>query len=241
MEPSYRSAGRAAIMSGLIGLIAHGFLWAFVLRRVSGGDEQSTVPLIRAHDAGVILQSLFMIPVVFTIHGIVRRHTRGTSRGTVGIGVAALSLIILSLLLVFANVLADDIYTVPQGWFGIWLIVISWRVSSVFPRSLTWFGTVIGIGLVLVATFPFGYRIFVDPTFGPVSYNSEPPAGTERANEIVHNIFIIGSFMGVTTLPLWSALMGRRLLKMGRLATAGATSQGVVNQQHAANDAARRS
>ena len=224
MEPSYRSAGWAAILSGLIGLISHGFAWAFVLRRATGGDEPSTMPLIRAHDAGVILQSLFLIPVVFAIDGIVRRHTRGASRGTVGIGVASLSLIILCLLLVFANVLADDIYTVPQGWFGIWIIVMRWRVSSVFPRSLTWLGMVVGVGLVLVATFPFGYRLFVDSTFDPVPYNFEPSAGTERANAIIHNIFIIGSFMGVTTLPIWSALLGRQLLKMGRLATASVTA-----------------
>lgn len=224
----YRSAGRAAIMSGAIGIIAHGFLWAFVVRRVSGGDEQACIPLIRTHDVGVILQSLFMIPVVFMLGEIANQHSRGISRANVAVGVSALSLIILCLLLTFANVLADDIYTVPQGMLGIWLIVISWRVSSVLSRSLTWLGTVIGVGLLLVAAFPIGFAIFVDPSFGPWPFDYEPPKGTERANEILHNMFFIGSFMGVTTYPIWAVLVGRRLLRTGNLVTKGVTSAGVV-------------
>src|SRR5262245_26664925 len=42
---SFRFAGRAAITSGVIGLVAYGFLWAFLVRMISGGDEQTCRPL----------------------------------------------------------------------------------------------------------------------------------------------------------------------------------------------------
>ncbi len=210
---SYRFAGWAAITSGVIGIIAYGFLWAFLVRRISGGNEETCIPLIRTHDVGVVLQSLFMIPVVFTLGGMGSQHSRGVSRATVAVGVAALSLIVLCLLLIFVNVISDEIYMVPQGVLGMWLIVVNRLVSSVLPRSLTRLGTVVGIGLVLVAAFPIGSVIFVDPRIGPIPFDYQPPKGTDMANGILHIVLLIGSFMGVATYPIWATLLGRRLLR----------------------------
>ena len=39
---AYRSAGRAAIMSGVIGLVAYGFVWAFLVTMISGGSEDAS-------------------------------------------------------------------------------------------------------------------------------------------------------------------------------------------------------
>ncbi len=153
-ESTSRFAGWAAITSGAIGIVAYGFLWAALVSRIRGAAENAYVLLFRTHDLGVILQSLFMIPVVFTLGAIGSQHSRGVSRATVAVGVAALSLIVLCLLLIFVNVIADTIYLVPQGVLGAWLIVVNRLLSSVLPRTLTWLGIVCGVGLVLVAAFP---------------------------------------------------------------------------------------
>lgn len=225
---SYRSAGRAAITSGVIGLVAYGFLWAFLVTMVSGGDEKTCRPLITTHDVGVLLQSLFLIPLVLTFGAIVGQRSPAARRSIVALGIAALSLTIVSLRLIIANVLAGPFFMLWQGLLGIWLIVVNRLVSGAFSRGLSWFGTVIGVGLMIAAVFPVGNFLFVDPTLGPLPFNSEFSAGTERANEILHNILAIGGFLGVAPLPIWTALVGRKLLKIGRLETMGITTEGAV-------------
>ena len=59
-------------------------------------------------------------------------------------------------------------------------MIVNRRLSSVLPRGITRFGTVVGFGLLLVGTFPLAYGIFVDPIGlrGPVppGYpNPRPP------------------------------------------------------------------
>ena len=78
----------------------------------------------------------------------------------------------------------------------------------------------VGVGLMIAAVFPVGNFLFVYP-IGPLPFSYEPPAGTERANEILHNILAIGGFLGVAPLPIWTALVGRKLLKMERLPNPG--------------------
>jgi hypothetical protein len=223
--PSYRSAGCAAITSGAIGLIAYGFLWAFLIARLSGANEQTFVPLVRTHDVAVILQSIFLIPLVLTLGAIVGERSPDARRPIVVLGVAALSLMILSLVLITANLISDGFFMLFQGLLGMWLIVVNRRVSGVFPRGLTRFGIVVGVGLAIVAVFPIGFAVFVDPSVGPVPWDYEPPPGTEKADAILHNILVIGGFIGIATQPFWSALIGRRLLTMGNLGTGNVTSE----------------
>src|SRR5947207_2661039 len=40
-----------------------------------------------------------------------------------------------------------------------------------------------------------------------------PEAPDSTANGIIHIVLMLGSFMGVLTFPIWSALVGRRLLR----------------------------
>jgi hypothetical protein len=103
------------------------------------------------------------------------------------------------------------------GLVGIWLIVVNRLVSGVRSRGLRWFGTIVRAGLMIAAVFPVGNFLFVDPTLGPLPFDSEPPAGTELANEVLHNLVTLGGFLGVAPLPIWTALVGRKLLEMGRL------------------------
>lgn len=225
---SYRSTGRAAIASGVIGLVAYGFLWAFLLTMGSGGDEQAGRLLITTHDVGVLLQSLFMIPLVLTFGGIVGQRSPSARRSSVVMGIAALVLTVFSLLLIIANMVAGPFFMLWQGLLGIWLIVVNRLVSGTISGGLRRFGTVVGVGLMIAAVFPVGNFLFVDPTLGPLPFNYEPPAGTERANEILHNILVIGGFLGVAPLPIWTALVGRKLLKMGALVPVRATAEGAV-------------
>ena len=196
-----RSAGRAAIASGLVGLVAYGFLWAYLLAGMSGAGASKLVPLIRAHDVGVILQSLLMIPLVLAIED------------AVALGVAALLLTILCLLLSIANLINGQLFMIWQGLLGAWIIIVCRFALTTLSQGLRRFGTVVGVGLLIVAIFPIGYLIFVDPSLGPLPWDYDGPPGTERANDILHDILGIGGFLGIATLPIWTALTGRRLLK----------------------------
>ena len=128
-------------------------------------------------------------------------------------GVVSLSLIVLCALLFIVNVVADDLYTIPQGVFGVWLMVVNRRLSGVLPQGITRFGTVVGFGLLLVGTFPLAYAAFVDPVGlrGPVPPDYPNPETT--ANSIIHLVFYIGTLLGVITYPIWSILLGRQLLR----------------------------
>lgn len=216
-DSTYRSAGRAAITSGVFGIMALGILMVAVAYMVKSNPDLSGFVnrMFKAHKVGVILQSLFMIPVAFGLHTLASRRFPGVSSVTLAVGVVSLSSMVLCAFLFLLNVVADDLYTVPQGVLGVWLMVVNQRLSSVLPRGLTWFGTVVGFGLLLVGTFPLAYAIFVDPIglHGPIPPDYPNPDTT--TNAIIHDVFFVGTVMGVWTYPIWTILLGRRLLRTG--------------------------
>ena len=170
--------------------------------------------MIRFHDVGVILQFLFMMPVAYGLYIILRQQSAGMSRFNLNMGIAALLFTVLFLSPGSLKVISDTLYMFPQGVFGVWLIVINRVMKGIIPRGLRRLGTVAGIGLALVGTFPIAFAIFVDPVvgFGPIpkNYNDKETF----SNLIVHIILLLGTFMGVTTFPIWSILLGRKLLKL---------------------------
>ena len=212
---SYRVAGWTGVASGLTGLIAFGLLVTALAARISGGDERAWEHLIRAHDVGVILQSIFMLPVVFALYNLGCQQSLKVSRIALSLGLVALSLIVLFLVLTIAKAIWDVLYMLPQGLLGFWLIAVNRSMSPTFPKSLRILGTIAGAGLVLVAVFPIGYAAFVDSLglHGPVPFDYVPPQAV-IANVVVHLILLIGTFMGVATYPIWAALLGRKLLHM---------------------------
>jgi hypothetical protein len=213
---TYRSAGRAAISSGAFGIVALALLIVGVNYMITSKAESSGLVnlMFKAHAVGVIFQSLFMIPVALVLDALARQQFPNASRATLSLGVVSLSFIVLCELLWIVNVVADDLYTVPQGTLGVWLMVVNRRLSGVLPRGLAWFGVVVGIGLLLVGTFPLAYGIFVDPIAlrGPVPPDYPSPPFT-TANTIIHGVFYVGTLLGVITYPIWSILLGRRLLR----------------------------
>jgi hypothetical protein len=87
------------------------------------------------------------------------------------------------------------------------------RAGSVLPRGLTRLGTVAGIGLALIGTFPIAFTLFVDRghLLGWTPYDYQPPPGTDLANGLSHLVLVLGTLTGLTTFPVWTALVGRRL------------------------------
>jgi hypothetical protein len=214
MISSYRSAGRAAIASGIIGILAYIFLIGFLLIR--NQDGQNGILPIRVHDSCVILQFIFLIPVVTALFKLIQERSN-ISQGMLIVGVGALAFTILFLLLIFPKVLADTLYMFPQGIFGVWVIIASWRLKGIIHNWLRWFGIVVGFGLTLVGIFPIGYAIFVDHVILQIPAPSNEvmdkiPAETP-ANILIHQFLYIGSFIGVLTLPIWTIFVGISLIR----------------------------
>lgn len=213
----YRSAGLSAMTSGVFGLVAQGCLIAGVSYMLKSRTEYSGLVdlFFKSHTLALSFQSLFMIPVVFGVHALARERLPGTTPASLALAVLSLSLVVLCAVLYLLNVVADDLYLVPQGAFGVWLMFANRRLSRVLPRGLTRFGTVVGFGLVLVGIFPLAYGVFVDPIGlqGPVPLDHPNPETT--ANTIIHLIFYVGTLLGVVTYPIWAILLGRHLVRAG--------------------------
>jgi hypothetical protein len=203
-----------AIVSGVFGILAFACLMAFLVMRPSETDQGISHILLRSHDAGIIFQSLCLIPFTLALDAIARRHSLASSRVMVIAVITFLGLVVALLLLSFFKVVADVLYMIPQGAVGGWLIVACRQIANGLPRGLRRLGTVAGVGLILISIFPIGYSLFVDPAIlhGPVSDDDPGPPGTERANQIVHIALAIGTLIGCSTYPIWTALAGRWLL-----------------------------
>jgi hypothetical protein len=209
-----RRAGRLAIISGIFGMLAFVCLMAFLVMRPSEADGRTAHFLLRGHDVGIIFQSLFLIPLALALDAINRRRSPGSSRVMAIAAVTFLTLIIVLVSLSFAKLVADVLYMIPQGAVGGWLIVVCRQSATGLPRGLRILGIAAGVGLILISIFPLGYAMFVDSAIlhGPISDDDPTPPGTERANEIVHIALAIGTLIGCSTYPIWSALAGRWLL-----------------------------
>ncbi|MDB5148165.1 MAG: hypothetical protein JWQ57_2185 [Mucilaginibacter sp.] len=210
----YRSAGWSAIASGIIGIVAYGSLMTAVTTRTTKVPSQAVYFLFNAHDVGLIIQFLLMIPVVFALYKLSQQRYPGMSKSMLRVGIGAVSFIAFLLPLGILNITSNGLYTFPQGVFGVWLIIVCWRMPHVLPRAVRWLGMVVGPGLVLVGMALIGYLIFVNtlplqiPSVDPAKY----PDSFTLANQIIHYFIYIGSYMGVMTLPVWTILLGRKLL-----------------------------
>jgi hypothetical protein len=215
MTSGTRFAGRLAIVSGVFGLLAFACLIVFLVTRPS--DQQTSHILLRSHDAGILLQSLCLMPFAFALGAIARQQSPGSSRGMGTAAVAFLGLVVLLVLLGFVKVVADVLYMIPQGAVGGWLIAVCLQKANGLPKGLRMLGVVAGVGLILISLFPIGYSLFVDPAMlrGPISDDAPTPPGTDGANGIVHMVLAAGTLVGCSMYPLWSALAGRWMLLRG--------------------------
>jgi hypothetical protein len=212
MTSGTRFAGRLAIVSGAFGIAAFACLIVFLVTRPS--DQQTSHVLLRSHDAGIILQSLCLMPFALALGVIARQQSPESSRVMGTAAVAFLGLIVVLVLLGFVKVVADVLYMIPQGAVGGWLIAVCLQKANGLPKGLRILGVVAGVGLILISLFPIGYSLFVDPAMlrGPISDDAPTPPGTHRANGIVHMVLAAGTLVGCSMYPLWSALAGSWML-----------------------------
>jgi len=218
---SYRSAGRAAMISGILGLMAYGFLLAAVLTRDAWVVSDFVYIMFKAHDVAVILQFLFMIPVLYGIQKLSQKQAGGMSRTSLHIGTGALLFTALFLLLGIVKIFSDGHYLLPVMVLGVWLMIANGRLMGLLPRALCWFGMIIGLGLVAFGSFFPAYAIFVDVVIlriPPVDMATYPEPPMNFANMFIHKIIWIGSIVGVAPLPVWTMLVGRYLLREDRSA-----------------------
>ena len=211
MKFSNRIAGLSAIASGIFGLLTIGSLVGYlVLRNIS---EAEAIFISKFHDAFAVFQFAFMIPVASALYTLSQKTSAGTNKTVFNFGIASIYFTSFSLLLSFPKITTVVFYMFPQGIFGVWLMIVNWRMKQIMHPALRWFGIIAGLGLALVGTFVIGFAIFVSMDAirvpaPPMKYYPETPA-----NLFLHQILYTGSFMGVFTLPAWTILMGRWLLR----------------------------
>ena len=105
-----------------------------VLTRVSWIPSVRIWILFDAHDIGVALQFLLLIPVAFGLRTLSRQSAPGLSKATFATGVGAAIFVVLLVLLGVGNkIVSNGLYMFPQGIFGIWLMVVNWRLSGSLP------------------------------------------------------------------------------------------------------------
>ena len=217
---SNRKAGWAAIASGLIGISAFALLMTAVTTRVSWIPSDRVWMLFNSHDIGVACQFLLLIPVTFGLRALSSQGPRALGKATINIAVGTLIFVVLLVLLgIGEKIISNSFYTFPQGIFGVWLIVANWRLAGSLPAWLRWFGMVAGLGLALTGVAFVGIA-FVYPdllAIPAVPTESVKPVDSP-ANTFFHQLLLIGTLMGVATLPIWTILTGFRFLKRRRVA-----------------------
>ncbi|HEY4323913.1 MAG TPA: hypothetical protein VGN20_07995 [Mucilaginibacter sp.] len=94
-------------------------------------------------------------------------------------------------------------------------MIVNWRLYGLLARGLRWFGIIVGFGLALVGVFFLGYAIFVDTVMLriPAAPEADYPVNYTPANLLLHQVVLVGTIMGVLTLPFWTILVGRSMLK----------------------------
>jgi hypothetical protein len=212
---SYRSAGLYAIISGIIGVFAFGFLITYLT--VRDKNFAQSIYFLRFHDVGAILQFLFLIPVVKGLYTLLKNQYLAVTQFSLVIGITSLLFTALFLLLTTPKIIADVLYLFPQGIFGAWLVFFNLHMKGVLSKGLRWFGIMVGVGLILAGIFPVGYAIFVDTIILHIPAASDEAVQKipdTTANMILHQIVAVGTLLGVVTLPIWTILLGRKLRRI---------------------------
>jgi len=212
---SIRRTGWLTVSSGIIGFVAIAFLIAAVTARTTWSISNHVYLLFRAHDIGVALQFLLLVPLARGLQKLSRRNHPSISNSAIAWGIGAIGLVALLLILGVGKVVNDMFYMLPQGIFGAWLILMNARLSGSLPRWLRVFGMIVGFGLLLVGTVFPGLAAFVYPNMWKipaVPVDNETFQNT-AINRVLHLILALGSLLGVVTLPVWTLLVGSKLLR----------------------------
>ncbi len=203
---SMRSAGRLAIASGIVGILATAVLLAFYLleapQAVAAGAQTSRLGAINDALGGV--QLLLLVPVAATLR--LTSHRLGLLAaiagvaGLAGVGVAAE-------LYVLGRIGSEVWYPIAAAGYvliGVWIGSMIGR-SGYLPRGLNRLGFATGAGILMIPVGVFllgGLSALTDPRLALHNY----PFLASIA------IGIIATVIGV---PIWSIWLGRHFLRHG--------------------------
>ena len=211
MKDNLVSPALFAFASGLMGILGYGFLIGYLVSRSDSGD--TWILMNRLHDIACTFQFLFLIPVISGVYSIMRPNSPYSKKMTFIIGIVAAFMTSLCLILIFVKLVSEIMYMVPQGLVGISLIGINLQRGGLISLGLRIFGVIVGAGLLLTGIFPlsFAFLVSMDALRIPAAPMREFPQTS--ANNFLHILLVIGSFLGVITLPFWTILLGKALLK----------------------------
>lgn len=215
VDPSYRKAGWSAIASGIIGIAAFALLITAVTTRVEWIPSDRVWMLFNAHDIGVALQFLLLVPAIFGLQTLSQEFPPALGKAVLRTGVWILIFVVVFILLGIGQKIVSNMhYMFPQGLFGLWLVVVNWRLSGSLPAWLRWFGIILGLGLVLTGVSFVGICfVYPDMLAIPAVAMETVKHVDSLANTFFHQLLYISSFIGVATLPIWTILTGFRLLR----------------------------
>jgi hypothetical protein len=214
--PVNRAGGWLAIASGLLGALAFGLLLAaLIVPQPNSNTTRRFETLFLWQDGAVILQTVLMVALTLSLHALIRSQSARWSRIWVGFGLLAQTLLLLSLLLLFAGVSSDMLYMAPQGLLGVWLIVTNALLAGVLGRSVRVTGQLAGLGLSVIGLGFLTFALFVAPAVltGPLTSAQIDALPWNTPNQIAHIGMMVGTLVGLTTYPIWTLLLGRTLLR----------------------------
>ncbi len=213
-RPTSRAAGRAAIASGSMGIFAFGSLIAafvYILSLHTEFEKFEDVPLIgrllfSGHNAGILLQALFMIPVVIAVHDLGRRRSPSLSRAAFVVGLVAYPAVVLleAPLLVDPQLISDIFFIGPMGFVGVWLVIVNRLLGSRLSRGLSTIGMIAGIGFVIAGLSFFLLLDLAALIRNPDAYGKDLD---------FHIGLWIGGVPAFILFPIWAILFGRNLVR----------------------------
>jgi len=208
-----RLAGRAAITSGVVGILAFASLVAYLATQVSEFANTGVMPaagriLLSLNYVGVAVQALCLIPAVVALHRLGGWRSPRLSKWATRMCVSALAVVVVVRLLIFVSPAVSDIlFMAPMGFVGAWLLLVNWLLNGVLPRWLRIIGWIAGAGLTVVGLnffFNGGMAVF---THGPWAYADDIP---------FHKGLALGGLPGFILFPIWAIFVGIRLARSER-------------------------
>ena len=209
-----RSAGRAAIASGSMGIFSFGSLitaFVYIVSLHTDFEKLEDVPLLgrllfSGHNVGILLQALCMIPVVIAVHHLGRRSAPNLSRAAFVVGLVAYPAVVLleAPILVDPQLISDIFFMGPMGFVGVWLVIVNWLLRSRLSRGLFTIGMIAGIGFVIVGLSFFFLLDLPALLRNPDAYGEDVD---------FHIGLWIGGIPAFILFPIWAIFFGRNLLR----------------------------
>ncbi len=201
-----------AIASALAGLLSFSCLMTYLFTPSFLMDDSGTMPhaarvLMNTNFLAAMLQAVLMLPVVSVLSRMSGQRSPVPSRIASLLGITGFSLVALFRVLpIFDPVVSDILFMAPTGLVGMWLLLINWLSKGIQSRAIVILGMIAGFflfGVGLNFAFNGGAAVF---TQGPLAYGNNVP---------FHIGLGLTGAPGFTLFPLWSILLGVRLLKAG--------------------------